>query len=39
MLQEKTNFIKPDTPMIVVKKLTKEIIDEAIKTYTKGEVY
>ena len=33
MLQEKANFIEPGTPMIVVKKLTKEIFTEAIKAY------
>ncbi len=39
MLQEKTNFIKPGTPMIVVRKLTKEIVTEAIKAYAEGEGY
>ena len=28
MNQEKTNFIRPGTPMIIVKKLTKEIVTE-----------
>lgn len=39
MLQEKANFIEPGTPMIVVKKLTKEIFTEAIKAYQEGEGY
>lgn len=39
MLQEKTNFIEPGTPMIVVRKLTKEIVTEAIKAYAEGEGY
>ena len=39
MLQEKTNFLQPGTPMIVVKKLTKEIVTEAIKAYAEGEGY
>ncbi len=33
MKEEKTNFIGPYTPMIIVKKLTKEIITEAIQAY------
>lgn len=33
MEQEKTNFIRPGTPRIIVKKLTKEIVTEAIKAY------
>ena len=39
MLQEKTNFLIPGTPMIVVKKWTKKIVPKAIKTYAEGEVY
>jgi len=33
MNQEKTNFIGPYTPMIIVKSLTEEIIVEAIQAY------
>ena len=33
MQQEKTNFIEPSTPTIIVKKLTKEIITEAVEAY------
>ena len=39
MLQEKTTFIQPGTPIIVVKKSTKEIVTEAIKAYAEGEGY
>jgi hypothetical protein len=30
MKQEKPNFVRPGAPMIIVKKLTKEIVTEAI---------
>lgn len=33
MKQEKTNFIGPYTPMIIVKSLTEEIIVKAIQAY------
>lgn len=33
ILQEGTNFIKPSTPLIVVKELTKKTINEAIESY------
>ena len=33
MKQEKTDFIKPYSPMIIVKSLTEEIIAEAIEAY------
>lgn len=33
MSQEKTNFIRPGIPMIIMKKLTKEIVREAIEAY------
>jgi len=39
MDQEKTNFIRPGTPMIIVKKLTKEIVTEAIEAYAEDEGY
>ena len=35
MEEEKTNFIEPGTPSIIVKKLAKEIITEAIEAYLK----
>ena len=39
MLQEGTNFIKPGTPVIVVKQLTKKTVDEAIQAYAEDEGY
>ena len=39
MSQEKTNFIKPGVPMIIMKKLTKEIVREAIEAYGKDDGY
>ena len=39
MDQEKTNFIRPGTPRIIVKKLTKEIVTEAIQAYAQNDGY
>lgn len=39
MSQEKMNFIRPGLPMIIVKKLTKEIVKEAIGAYGEGDGY
>lgn len=39
MDQEKTNFIRPGTPRIIVKKLTKEIVTEAIQAYAANDGY
>lgn len=39
MMQENVNFIRPRSPMIIVKKLTKEIIEEAILYYAKNDAY
>lgn len=39
MNQEKTNFVRPGTPKIIVKKLTKEIITEAIEAYAEDDGY
>lgn len=33
MNQEKANYVQPSTPNIIVKKLTKKIITEAIQAY------
>jgi hypothetical protein len=33
MIQQKINFIRPEIPKVIVKKLTKEIITEAIESY------
>ena len=43
MLQEGTNFIKPDTPVIVVKQLTKKTVSSCItailKSYSKIKLF
>ena len=39
MAQEKTNLVKPCGPRIIVKKLTKQIIEEAILTYAENDAY
>ena len=35
--QEKINFIMPDTPKIIVKKLTEQIVREAIQAYAEND--
>ena len=37
MVQEKINFIRPDTPKIIVKKLTEPIVREAIEAYAEND--
>lgn len=39
ILQEGTNFINPSTPVIVVKELTKKMVNEAIEAYAEDEGY
>ena len=39
MEQEKINFIMPDSPKIIVKKLTEEIVREAIQAYADNDGY
>ena len=39
MNQEKTNFVRPGSTMIIVKKLTKEIVTEAIQAYAENDAY
>jgi hypothetical protein len=39
MNQRKRNFVQPGTLMIIVKKLTKEIVTEAIQAYAKNDAY
>ena len=39
MEQEKINFIMPDTPKIIVKKLTEQIVIEAIQAYAENDGY
>ena len=35
----KTNFSEPGDPSIIVRKLTKEIIEEAVKAYAENDAY
>ena len=39
MDKEKTNFSEPGAPFIIVRKLTKEIIEEAVKAYAENDAY
>ena len=39
MNQERTNYVRPSTPNIIVKKLTKEIVTEAIQAYAEDDGY
>lgn len=39
MKQEKINFTMPGTPKIIVKKLTEQIIREAIQAYAENDGY
>lgn len=39
MDKEKINFAEPGDPFLIVRKLTKEIIDETIKAYAKKDGY
>ena len=39
MDKEKTNFLEPGDPFIIVRKLTKEIIEEAVKAYAENDAY
>ena len=39
MNNDKTDFLSPGDPMIIVKKLTKEVVEEAIECYAEGNAY
>tara|TARA_B110000902_G_scaffold255774_1_gene321576 strand:- start:321 stop:596 length:276 start_codon:yes stop_codon:yes gene_type:complete len=39
MDKQKTNFSKPEYPFITVRKLTKEIIEEAVKACAENDAY
>ena len=39
MDNEKTNFSEPGDPFIIVRKLTKEIIEETVKAYAENDAY
>ena len=39
MNNEKSDFLSPSGPMIIVKKLTKEVVEDAIKIYPENNGY
>ena len=39
MDNQKTNFSEPGDPFIIVRKLTKEIIEETVKAYAENDAY
>ena len=39
MAKEKTNYLEPGYPLIIVRKLTKEIIAEALQAYASDDAY
>ena len=39
MNNEKSDFLSPSGPMIIVKKLTKEVVEDAIKVYAENNGY
>jgi hypothetical protein len=36
---EKSDFLSPGDPMIVIRKLTKEVVEKAIEAYAEDEAY
>jgi hypothetical protein len=39
MDNEKSDFLSPGDPMIIVRKLTKEVVEKAIEAYAEDEAY
>lgn len=39
MDNEKSDFLSPGDPMIIVRKLTKEVVEKAIQAYAEDEAY
>ena len=39
MENEKSDFLSPGDPIIIVKKMTKEVVEEAIKAYAEDDAY
>ena len=39
MENEKSNFLSPGDPIVIVKKMTKEVIEDAIQAYAEGDAY
>ncbi len=39
MEKEKSDFLSPGDPIVIVKKMTKEVIEQAIKAYAEDDAY
>jgi hypothetical protein len=39
MENEKSDFLSPGDPIVIVKKMTKKVIEEAIKAYAEDDAY
>jgi hypothetical protein len=39
MENEKSDFLSPGDPIVIVKKMTKEVVEEAIKAYAEDDAY
>ena len=39
MDNEKSDFLFPGDPIVIVRKMTKEVIEQAIKAYAEGDAY
>ncbi len=39
MENEKSDFLSPGDPIVIVKKMTKEVIEQAIRAYAEDDVY
>lgn len=39
MNNEKSDFLSPGDPIVIVKKMTKEIVEEAIQAYAEDDAY
>jgi len=39
MENEKSDFLSPEDPIVIVKKMTKEVVEEAIKAYAEDDAY
>ena len=39
MENEKRDFLSPEDPIVIVKKMTKEVVEEAIKAYAEDDAY
>jgi hypothetical protein len=38
MKNEKSNFLSPGDPIVIVKKMAKEVVEEVIKAYADGNI-